>query len=60
MNTEELKQITEKLLSTFIKAGQKSLDLRKKGLKKMIKADNTYVTNGDIEIDRIIRHKISM
>ena len=60
MNTEELKQITEKLLSTFIKAGQKSLDLRKKGLKKMIKADNTSVTNGDIEIDRIIRHKISI
>lgn len=58
MNTSELKKITEHLLETFVKAGQKALDLRKKGLKTIIKADNTPVTNGDIEVDKKIKEKI--
>ena len=48
------KEITKKLISTFLKAGNISLELRKKGLKKEIKFDNTPVTNGDIEVNNLI------
>ena len=59
MNTSELKNLTENLLETFIKAGQEALDLRKKGLKTIIKPDNSPVTNGDLEVDKKIKEKIN-
>ncbi|MDC1129055.1 3'(2'),5'-bisphosphate nucleotidase CysQ [Candidatus Pelagibacter sp.] len=59
MNTEEAKKITLTLIEAFNKAGQVSLDLRKAGLKKEIKSDNTPVTNGDIEVNKILTKKIS-
>jgi len=59
MNTEEAKKITLALMETFNEAGQVSLDLRKAGLKKEIKSDNTPVTNGDIEVNKILIKKIS-
>ena len=55
----DLKKIVEELISTFVKAGKVSLDLRKKGLIKEIKSDNTPVSNGDLEVNKIIVKKIS-
>ena len=59
MNIEEAKKITLSLIDTFNKASQVALDLRKAGLKKEIKSDNTPVTNGDIEVNEILTKKIS-
>ena len=59
MNTEEAKKITYSLINTFKKASQVALDLRKAGLKKEIKSDNTPVSNGDIEVNKILIKKIS-
>ena len=41
------KKIVEELIDTFLKAGDLSLTLRNKGLRKEIKSDNTPVSNGD-------------
>ena len=54
-----LKKIVEDLIDTFLTAGTLSLKLRDNGLTKEIKSDNTPVTNGDIEINRLISEKIS-
>jgi len=53
-----IKEIVENLISTFLYAGKVSLDLRDKGLIKKIKDDNTPVTNGDLEVNKIITKKI--
>ena len=59
MNTEETKKITLSLINTFNKAGILALALREAGLKKEIKSDNTPVSNGDIEVNKILTDKIS-
>ena len=59
MNINDAKNITNKLLKTFLEAGNLSLELRKKGLKKEIKKDNTPVTNADLKIDNILVNKIN-
>jgi len=59
MNTEETKEITLSLIDTFNKASQVALDLRIAGLTKEIKSDNTPVSNGDIEVNKILTKKIS-
>jgi 3'(2'), 5'-bisphosphate nucleotidase len=59
MNIQETKKITLSLIDVFYKASQVALDLRKIGLKKEIKSDNTPVTNGDIEVNKILTKKIS-
>jgi 3'(2'), 5'-bisphosphate nucleotidase len=59
MNIKEAKKITLSLIDTFNQASQVALDLRKVGLKKEIKSDNTPVTNGDIEVNKILTKKIS-
>jgi 3'(2'), 5'-bisphosphate nucleotidase len=58
MNIEETKKITLSLIDTFNQASQVSLDLRKNGLTKEIKSDNTPVSNGDIEVNKILTSKI--
>ncbi len=58
MIEKKKKEITKNLISSFLKAGNISLELRKKGLKKEIKYDNTPVTNGDIEVNNLITKKI--
>ena len=58
MNIEETKKITHSLIDTFNKASQVALDLRVAGLKKEIKSDNTPVSNGDIEVNKILTNKI--
>ncbi len=54
MNNQEKKIIAEKLLPSFIEAGNLAIELRKSGLKKEMKTDNTPVTNGDIEVNNIL------
>ena len=58
MNIEETKKITLSLIDTFNRASELALDLRKLGLKKEIKPDNTPVSNGDIEVNKILTSKI--
>ncbi len=59
MNIKETKKITLSLIDTFHKAGNIALSLRKAGLKKEIKSNNTPVTNGDIEVNNILIKKIA-
>ena len=58
MREINIKEIVENLIETFLNAGKLSLELRDKGLTKKIKSDNTPVSNGDLEVDRIITKKI--
>ena len=58
MELEDKKKIVDTLNKNFIEAGELSIDLRKKGLKETIKSDNTPVTNGDLEVNKIITNKI--
>ena len=58
MKDTNIKEIVENLIETFLNAGKLSLELRDKGLTKKIKSDNTPVTNGDIEVNKIITEKI--
>ena len=54
-----LKDIIENLVESFLTAGDLALKLRKKGLIKKIKSDNTPVSNGDLEVNELISKKIS-
>ncbi len=58
MTELNIQSIIENLIDTFLYAGKRSLELRKKGLIKKIKLDNTPVSNGDIEVNEIILKKI--
>jgi len=58
MNLDNKKKIVNDLNKTFLKAGEIAIELRKKGLIKEIKSDNTPVTNGDIEVNNILTKKI--
>ena len=58
MNDLKIKETVENLIKTFLEAGRISLELRKKGLSKKIKSDNTPVSNGDLEVNRIITKKL--
>jgi 3'(2'), 5'-bisphosphate nucleotidase len=53
----DIKTIVEKLIDPFLKAGDLSISLREKGLKKEIKSDNTPVSNGDLEVNKFITKK---
>ncbi len=58
MTQSDIKKIVENLIQTFLDAGKISIDLRKKGLTKEIKSDNTPVSNGDLEVNKILSKKI--
>ena len=58
MIQSEIKKIVEDLVQTFLDAGKISLNLRRKGLTKEIKTDNTPVSNGDLEVNKILTKKI--
>ena len=55
----DIKTIIERLIDPFLKAGDLSIALREKGLKKEIKSDNTPVSNGDLEVNKFITKNIS-
>ena len=58
IDLEDKKNIVLSLNDDFVYAGELSLELRSKGLKETIKSDNTPVTNGDLEVNKIITNKI--
>ena len=59
MNINELKNLTESLLETFLNAGQKAMELRNKGLQTTFKSDKSPVTNADLEVDKLLREQIT-
>ena len=58
MTKINVKNVVENLISTFLHAGKVSLELREQGLSKKMKNDNTPVSNGDLEVNKIITDKI--
>ena len=58
MTEIEIEKVIRDLINTFLDAGKISINLRNQGLKKEIKSDNTPVTNGDLEVNKIISIKI--
>ena len=58
MNKINKKEIVENLIDTFLNAGEVSINLRKNGLTQKIKSDNTPVSNGDLEVNKIITKKL--
>ncbi len=58
MTKINIKNIVDSLINTFIEAGEISINLRNVGLTKEIKQDNTPVSNGDLEVNKIITSKI--
>jgi len=58
MNKIDLKKIIEDQIDTFLYAGNVAIELRKKGLTKEIKSDGTPVSNGDLEINKIVTKRI--
>ena len=58
MDDIKLKNTIESLINTFLIAGEISIELRNKGLKKEIKSDNTPVSNGDLEVNKILTKKL--
>ena len=59
MNKKELKSIAEALIETFKFAGKESMRLYEEGLKIEIKEDKSPVSNGDLEVNKLITNKIS-
>ena len=59
MNKNELKNIVEGLIDTTKLAGFKSIELCKQGLKIIKKPDGSPVSNGDLEVDKILKTTIN-
>ena len=59
MNKFQLKNIAEELIPTFLEAGNVAKEISKRVAKISIKTDRSPVTDGDIEVDRIISSKIA-
>jgi len=59
MTEIDIEKLVRNLIDTFLSAGEISINLRKNGLKKKIKSDNTPVTNGDLEVNKIISKKLN-
>ena len=58
MTEINIEKLIRSLIDTFLSAGEISINLRKDGLIKKIKSDNTPVSNGDLEVNKIISEKI--
>ena len=58
MDEIKIKRVVEGLIDTFLMAGEVSIKLRKEGLNKEIKSDNTPVSNGDLQVNKIITKKL--
>jgi len=58
MTEINIEKLTKDLIDTFLNAGKISINLRKAGLTKKIKSDNTPVSNGDLEVNKIVSEKI--
>ncbi len=58
MNNLDLKNITENLLDTFLKAGNLAKEISNRGVKITIKSDKSPVTDGDLAVDELLRNQI--
>jgi len=58
LNNLDLKGTAEDLIDTFLKAGKIAKEISKKGVKIVIKADKSPVTNGDLAVDKLLQTKI--
>ena len=58
MNNINLKNISEQLIDTFFEAGKIAREISDRGVKITIKEDKSPVTDGDLEVDLILRNKI--
>jgi|TARA_B100001094_G_C18004759_1_gene707036 3'(2'), 5'-bisphosphate nucleotidase len=58
MTKLNLKEVVNDLVDTFLSAGETSINLRKAGLTKKLKSDNTPVSNGDLEVNKIITQRL--
>ena len=58
MNNLNLKNITEGLLNTFLKAGKIAKEISQRGVKITTKSDKSPVTDGDLAVDEILKTKI--
>ena len=58
MNKQELKNTTEELLATFLKAGKIAKEISAQGVKITIKPDKSPVTDGDLAVNEILTSKI--
>ena len=58
MNNLNLKNIAEALINTFFEAGKIAKQISQRGVKITIKSDKSPVTDGDLEVDNILKTKI--
>ena len=58
MNKLNLKTIAEELIDKFIEAGKIAKEISARGVKITIKKDRSPVTDGDLEVDKLLREKI--
>ena len=58
MTEIDIEKLIRSLIDTFLNAGEVSINLRRDGLIKKIKTDNTPVSNGDLEVNKIISTKL--
>ena len=58
MNNNELEDIAKDLIETTELAGKKSIEIQSQGLKVITKPDNSPVTNGDLEVNKMLTEKI--
>ena len=58
MIKDNIEKLVRGLIDTFINAGNVSIKLREDGLIKKLKSDNTPVSNGDLEVNKIITRKL--
>ena len=58
MEIKKIEEAIKNLTEVFFKAGNISIELRKKGLIEHIKKDKTPVTNGDLEVNKIILNNL--
>ncbi|WP_075501499.1 3'(2'),5'-bisphosphate nucleotidase CysQ family protein [Candidatus Pelagibacter communis] len=58
MKEIDIKKLIISLIRPFLNAGEISINLRKNGLTKKMKSDNTPVTNGDLEVNKIVSDKL--
>jgi len=59
LNNLNLKNITENLIDTFLKAGKIAKEISHRGAKITIKADKSPVTDADLAVDKLLRTKIT-
>ncbi len=58
MDNLNLKNTTENLLDTFLKAGDIAKKISQRGVKITIKSDKSPVTDGDLAVDELLQKKI--